>query len=172
VRDTVGRRVHVGSNLEFLKVGRSIEVEDVDQGERRDAKIDSVTVAIDPQTQVPQLVVALRYAGEITPQPSVVDTAQEDEQAGVDRVEDARVRRAGRSVGVVDVDVYAADRALAQQIAEQIRHAFRWELPGQRVAGNVFTRTRTIVAPRLLPHANRRIRRYSGNYEFLLHPQP
>jgi hypothetical protein len=79
VRDTNGRRVQVGSNLEFLKVGRSIEVEDVDQGERRDAKIDSVTVAIDPQTQVPQLVVALRYAGEITPQPSVVDTAVDDE---------------------------------------------------------------------------------------------
>ncbi len=73
---------------------------------------------------------------------------------------------------VVDVDVYAADRGQAQQIAEQIRHAFRWELSGQRVNGNVFTRTRTIVAPRLLPHANRRIRRYSGNYEFLLHPQP
>jgi hypothetical protein len=79
VRDTNGRRVQVGSNLEFLKVGRSIEVEDVDQGERRDAKIDSVTVAIDPQTQVPQLVVALRYAGEITPQPSVVDTGADDE---------------------------------------------------------------------------------------------
>jgi len=73
VRDSNGRRVQVGSNLEFLRVGRSIEVEDVDQGERRDAKIDSVTVAIDPQTQVPQLVVALRYAGEITPEPSVVD---------------------------------------------------------------------------------------------------
>lgn len=73
---------------------------------------------------------------------------------------------------VVDVDVYAGDRAQAQQIAEQIRHVFRWQLPGQRVAGNVFTRTRTIVAPRLLPHANRRVRRYSGNYEFLLHPQP
>jgi hypothetical protein len=73
VRDANVRRMQVGSNLEFLKVGRSIEVEDVDQGVRKDAKIDSVTVAIDPQTQVPQLVVALRY-GDVTPEPSVVDS--------------------------------------------------------------------------------------------------
>lgn len=90
VRDTIGRRVQVGSNLEFLKVGRSIEVEDVDQGERRDAKIDSVTVAIDPQTQVPQLVVALRFAGEATPQPSVVDTAAEDD-VEQEAIEDERI---------------------------------------------------------------------------------
>lgn len=78
VRDSSGRRVQVGSSLEFLKVGRSIEVEDVEQGERKDARIDSVTVAIDPQTQVPQLVVALRYAGEMTPEPSVVDSEAVD----------------------------------------------------------------------------------------------
>jgi hypothetical protein len=68
------RKLQVGSNLEFLKVGRGLEVEDVEQGERRGARIDSVSIAIDPETQVPQLVVMLRYAGEdTTPEPSVVD---------------------------------------------------------------------------------------------------
>jgi hypothetical protein len=73
VRKGSSRRLQVGSNLEFLKVGRGLQVEDVDQGQRRGARIDAVSIAIDPQTQVPQLVVALRYEGEdTTPEPSVI----------------------------------------------------------------------------------------------------
>ncbi|WP_159396970.1 PilZ domain-containing protein [Sorangium cellulosum] len=53
--------LEVGSNLEFLKVGRSLELEEVDQGTRREAYIDHVKVEIDPATSVPQLVVTLRY---------------------------------------------------------------------------------------------------------------
>ena len=45
-----GSRVHVGSQLEFLKVGRSLELEDGSDGDKRIAEIDSVSVAIDPQT--------------------------------------------------------------------------------------------------------------------------
>ena len=75
VRSGDPRRVQVGSNLEFLKVGRRLEIEDLDRGGRRTAHIDSVNVAIDPESQVPQLVVALRYEGaeETTPEPSVAD---------------------------------------------------------------------------------------------------
>jgi hypothetical protein len=75
VFESRGRRLHVGSQLEFLKVGRALELEDVEAGNKRAAEIDSVTVAIDPRTQIPQLVVALRYDGEdedATPEPSVV----------------------------------------------------------------------------------------------------
>ena len=73
VRKGGSRRLQVGSNLEFLKVGRGLQVEDVEQGARRGAKIDAVSIAIDPQTQVPQLVVALRYEGDdATPEPSVI----------------------------------------------------------------------------------------------------
>ena len=65
--------MQVGSNLEFLKVGRKLEVEDLEAGGRRQAQIDGVSVAIDPQTRVPQLVVQLRFAGaeDTTPEPSV-----------------------------------------------------------------------------------------------------
>ncbi len=72
-------RVQVGSNLEFLKVGRRLEIEDLERGGRRTAHIDSVNVAIDPETKVPQLVVALRYEGaeETTPEPSVADLSGE-----------------------------------------------------------------------------------------------
>ncbi|WP_437784659.1 PilZ domain-containing protein [Sorangium sp. So ce1097] len=53
--------LEVGSNLEFLKVGRSLELEEVDNGTRREAYIDHVKVEVDPATSVPQLVVTLRY---------------------------------------------------------------------------------------------------------------
>jgi PilZ domain len=61
VRESASREVEVGSNLEFLKVGRPIEIEDVDKSKRREAWIESVKVDVDPATRVPQLVVALRY---------------------------------------------------------------------------------------------------------------
>ncbi len=79
VRSGDPRRVQVGSNLEFLKVGRRLEIEDLERGGRRTAHIDSVNVAIDPESRIPQLVVALRYEGveESTPEPSVADLSGE-----------------------------------------------------------------------------------------------
>jgi len=73
VRETGSKNVQVGSNLEFLKVGRKLELEDLEAGGRREAQIDGVSVAIDPITRVPQLVVQLRFAGaeDTTPEPSV-----------------------------------------------------------------------------------------------------
>ena len=80
VRDGSRRRVDVGSNLEFLKVGKQLEIEDMGDGGRREAHIDAVTVAVDPQTQIPQLVVTLRYEGveDVTPEPSVIDHEVDD----------------------------------------------------------------------------------------------
>ena len=71
VRESASREVEVGSNLEFLKVGRTLELEDVEQGKKREALIDGVKVDIDPATNVPQLVVTLRYeAQEAAPSPA------------------------------------------------------------------------------------------------------
>ncbi|MEJ7731725.1 MAG: PilZ domain-containing protein [Polyangiaceae bacterium] len=61
VRASDDGEVLVGSNLEFLRVGRGLEIEDVEKGVRREAYIDSVKVDVDPATSVPQLVVALRF---------------------------------------------------------------------------------------------------------------
>lgn len=79
VRSGDPQRVQVGSSLEFLKVGRRLEIEDLERGGRRTAHIDTVNVAIDPESKVPQLVVALRYEGaeESTPEPSVADLSGE-----------------------------------------------------------------------------------------------
>src|SRR5690606_14105715 len=66
-------RLQVGSSLEFLKIGRKLEVEDLERGARRDAEIDAVSVLIDPSTRVPQLIVALRIDQDVTPSPSTSD---------------------------------------------------------------------------------------------------
>ena len=76
------RKVRVGSNLEFLKVGRTLEIEDVQAGLRQGAHVDSVSVTMNPSTKVPELVVVLRYEGaESTPAPSVVDSLGAVEEA-------------------------------------------------------------------------------------------
>lgn len=82
VHDGNPRKVRVGSNLEFLKVGRSLEIEDVQAGLRQGAHVDSVSVAMNPSTKVPELVVVLRYEGaESTPAPSVVDGEVDEKSA-------------------------------------------------------------------------------------------
>ena len=61
VRDVASGEVLIGSNLEFLRVGRDVELEDVEQGRKRVAFIEHVSVDIDHESSIPQLVVALRY---------------------------------------------------------------------------------------------------------------
>jgi hypothetical protein len=81
VRTGAGQKLKVGSNLEFLKVGRKLEIEDLEAGGRREARIDGVEVVVDAETSVPQLVVALRYEGvEDTPEPSVLDLGGEQQK--------------------------------------------------------------------------------------------
>jgi hypothetical protein len=77
VADGDGQRIAVGSTLEFLRLGRKLEMESLDDGSRREARIDGLDVSIDPATGVPRLMVLLKTdSQETTPQPSVVDTAK------------------------------------------------------------------------------------------------
>jgi hypothetical protein len=62
------RKLRVGSALEFLKMGRGLQIEDVGEGARRGATVDTVNVVINPTTSVPELVVQLRYEG-VSPTP-------------------------------------------------------------------------------------------------------
>lgn len=77
---------------------------------------------------------------------------------------------------VVDIDCYGPDREIAADLGHLVHAYLRFVLPGQRVAfegaGVVVTRTRTVVGPRFLPHANPLVRRCQANYEFVLHPAP
>lgn len=61
VRDSETAQVMVGSNLEFLKVGKALDLEDTEGGKKRPAIVERVDVEVDPETKIPQLVVKLRY---------------------------------------------------------------------------------------------------------------
>ncbi len=61
VRSADSKEIAVGSSLEFLKLGRTVAVEDVDAGQRREGFVDGVKVEVDPTSSVPQLVVSLRF---------------------------------------------------------------------------------------------------------------
>lgn len=61
VRGTSEKEVTVGSELGFLQVGKGLELEDSESGERRPAHIDRVEVEVDPESRIPRLVIALRY---------------------------------------------------------------------------------------------------------------
>ncbi len=79
VRDSSQRKLLVGSNLEFLRIGRRLDLEDQAAGRRRGAAIQGVDVTIDPRSGVPQLLVSLRFEhAECTPEPSVVDLGRQD----------------------------------------------------------------------------------------------
>ena len=84
VRDSDSKEICVGSSLEFLKLGRTVAVEDVDAGDRREGFVDGVKVEVDAATSVPQLVVSLRFdAAEVgMPRPEK-KTAAELEPAPV-----------------------------------------------------------------------------------------
>lgn len=61
VRDDHTGEILVGSNLDFLQVGKALQLEDVEQGRRCGAHVDKVEVEVDPASKVPQLVITLRY---------------------------------------------------------------------------------------------------------------
>jgi hypothetical protein len=56
------RSLEVGSQLEFLRVGRSLEIEDLACGSRRPAVVESVDVSVDQKSRVPELLVSVRYS--------------------------------------------------------------------------------------------------------------
>jgi hypothetical protein len=105
----------VGSELGFLQVGKQLELEDAETGKKRPARIDRVEVQIDPNSHIPQLVVALRYddeeaammdaegaTREATPEPTVMD-----EEMDEDAVEEEFFSDAARVHGAQGADAPA-----------------------------------------------------------------
>ena len=99
VREAAGGEVLVGSNLEFLKVGRSLDLEDMDHGDKRAAMVDAVKVEIDPSTKVPQLVVSLRF-GEAKESKKAVAAAKEPEKAVASKAPEKESSKEAPSLGL------------------------------------------------------------------------
>jgi hypothetical protein len=104
VKGTETSGLVVESELGFLQVGKELELENAKTGGKRPARVARVGVEINPDTQIPQLVVSLRYdtsdtdkpgqaeakgQPDDTPEPQVIDEEAEREEA----------RRAARAKG-------------------------------------------------------------------------
>jgi hypothetical protein len=79
-------RLRVGSQLDFLKLGRPVQVEDLSLGLKRAAQVHTVDVRVDAASGIPQLVVTLRWDGQedTTPEPTVVSKQARDLDEGHD----------------------------------------------------------------------------------------
>jgi len=71
----------------------------------------------------------------------------------------------------VDIDVYAASRGAAEDLAEDVRRLMRTDLPGKTVADGaaVVSRVRTITSPSRLPYDNTGLVRVGAAYQVTLH---
>ncbi len=96
VKDATRKELTVGNELGFLQVGKELELEDAETGEKRPARIDRVEVEIDAESGIPRLVVGLKYGDEsesipvethahedapqkdATPEPTVMDGDEDD----------------------------------------------------------------------------------------------
>lgn len=70
---------------------------------------------------------------------------------------------------LVDIDVYAATRGDAVNLAAVVR-GLLLRLPGATVGGAVVSRVRTESAPISRPYENLGLRRVGGTYSLYLHP--
>ncbi len=99
IRDSRASAVTVGSDLSFLQVGRQLELEDAQSGNKRPASIDHVEVAVDPASHIPQLVVTLRYADVQAPAEGARSSAHAPRRPSMSddlaAVEEASVRMKG-----------------------------------------------------------------------------
>lgn len=73
---------------------------------------------------------------------------------------------------IVDVDVYAADRAAARLLSDQIRSDFRLHLTGYISGGGVVAKVETINGPFWVPYDNTNVRRYTAGYRVTVHSAP
>lgn len=69
----------------------------------------------------------------------------------------------------VDYDVYAADRPSAAALANQVRAAILYKLPGHVSGSFVVTATSEVSAPAWRPYDNTRLRRYGGTVDITCH---
>jgi hypothetical protein len=170
VRDSDPKTASVGSSLEFLKLGRPVQVEDVDAGDRREGIVDGVKVEVDPKTSIPQLVVSLRFDGGMPATASAPAPAKIVEEKAPDTVVAAREKPVEKPKPTPKVEVSAkveaseaeesefddAELGLPKNRGEQVKNAAKelstkakstLDMVGQGASG-FFARMRDAVAER------------------------
>ncbi len=139
IRDAGTGAVTVGSDLGFLQVGKSLDLEDAQSGTKRPASIDRVEVQVDPASNVPQLVVTLRYGD--APEGASVDSA-------ADKTEAPRSAQAAPAAAAGD-DLAAMEEAGAQMKGAFARNVARIGPAIERLAGRAKTTIALLAKKRL-----------------------
>ncbi len=113
-------QISVNSSLEFLRLGKRLQLENVDAGNHSEAYIDGIDVVIDPASGVPNLVVVLRsQENERTPEPSVIDTASHREIPNGPEVRDETAEAAAPETEEAAADAVAEEVARMRGKLEQ-----------------------------------------------------
>lgn len=149
VRDTHGADVIAYSDLGFLQFGKTLDLEDAGSGGRRPAHIDRVQLEVDAASNIPQLVICMKYddqADTVGRDTSPTgEVAEEREPQAEDREMDSREESLMKSEGTAHHE--DAPPALAQEQA-----AVEDELPA--VKGAVATQL-SKVTPAMTKFASR-----------------
>ncbi len=130
VFDSGGRLLSVGSQLEFLRLGSELEVEVGGVSGGRHATLHAVDISIDPETQIPHLVLSLGtgpYDADETPEPLVIEqvnraqhsrapASDADEELNEDEVDGA---------GDPDLELLAAEELFKGRVEAWASHAGR-----------------------------------------------
>ncbi len=104
VKDVAADSVAIGSDLSFLRLGKTLEIEDAVTGNRRTATIDHVGLSVDAVSHVPELVVALQYeadaslasnASNVPSMPNMIDRTDAIDMADEVRVSEAEAASIG-----------------------------------------------------------------------------
>lgn len=133
VHTATERRIRVGSQLEFLKVGRNVELEELGLGTRRSARVDSVNVVINPATSIPELVVQLKYAGLVdTPAPARAELGGAEAASRAEAHEDAEFQEPAETDEGLAEDLLLP---LPPKAAELGRRALGWARRASTLAG-------------------------------------
>lgn len=70
---------------------------------------------------------------------------------------------------VVDIDCYAATRGAASDLAERVRYAVLYRLPGTTVGAVGIPRVDTLTGPSWRPYDNTALRRFGASYAITTH---
>lgn len=69
----------------------------------------------------------------------------------------------------VDIDCYGANRSAASNLAERVRYALLYRLPGTSVGDVGIPRVDTLTGPSWRPYDNTTIRRFGASYQITTH---
>ncbi|MCL2723221.1 MAG: PilZ domain-containing protein [Polyangiaceae bacterium] len=162
VKSTQGSSLTAYSELGFLQVGKGLDLEDAKSGDRRFAHIDGVSIEMEPDSHVPQLVVALRYddkdagVGEASVEAATPDILSPEDIVHVSSSTANELHEhAGEDASIDDHDGFAGDAHAASAAPSAAKTDGDFELSEADRMKSPMARTAAKIAPAIARWAKR-----------------